>query len=78
MNNDYDCKPKSRHYTYQKRHIVPLTHTVIEPHAVVVEFVYTSIAGAAVLAVCHAVAITELTVENFVILWCEVYLLVMA
>jgi hypothetical protein len=49
--------------------VVSLPDTVIEPHAVMVEEIDAAVAGAAVFAVCQAVAVAKLTVEDFVVFW---------
>lgn len=46
----------------QEMDVVALTYAVVKPHAVVIELVYASVTGSAMLAVCIAVAIAELAV----------------
>ena len=77
MNDDNKSKTKSREDANHERCIVPLTNTIIEPHTMMIEFVYTTITSSTMFAICHTVTITEFTIEHFVIFWCEAYLLVM-
>jgi hypothetical protein len=54
-----------------------LTYAVVKPHAVMIEFIYTTIASFAVLAVGEAVAIAELTEQNFIVFWRKCHLFIM-
>ena len=50
MSDDYDCEEEGGDDADEEEVIIALSHTVVEPHAVVVEGVDAAVAGAAVFA----------------------------
>lgn len=69
MDNDDKGIGEGGNDAYYKGCVISLSHTVIEPHAMMVEFVDTAIASSAMLATGHTVAIAVLAEEHFVVVW---------
>mgnify|MGYP000988063572 CR=1 FL=1 len=67
MSDDYDCEEEGGDDADEEEVIIALSHTVVEPHAVVVEGVDAAVAGAAVFAARTTVAVAEFAVEYFIV-----------
>jgi hypothetical protein len=68
---------KGRHNAYHEIFIVALSNTIIKPNAMMIKLIHTSIANTAMFAVCHAVAVTVLTIQNFAIVRSKSYFFIM-
>lgn len=69
MDNDYHCIAQSWYDAYKEVIIVSLSHAVVKPHAVMVKIIYTSVTGAAMLAIGITVTITVLAEQDLIVLW---------
>lgn len=67
LNDHNHCVAEGRNDTDEEGNIVPFANTVIEPHTVMVELVDAAVAGAAMLGVRPAVAVTELAEQYFIV-----------
>jgi hypothetical protein len=67
MHYHHQAIGESRDDAHHKISVIALSHTVIKPHAMMVEFIHTSVAGTTVLAICHTITLTVLAVQHFTI-----------